>query len=66
LTRQLVSLWQSRGLRRVGFYEFDREQGLEHDLIDPNNLNQRVDLIVRDDALGMSPLPPLANDSSCC
>jgi pimeloyl-ACP methyl ester carboxylesterase len=74
LTRQLVSLWQSRGLRRVEFYEFDREQGLEHDLIDPNNPNQRVDLvypilldlIARDDALGMSPLPPLAADSSCC
>ena len=45
LTRQLVSLWQSRGLRRVEFYEFDREQGLEHDLIDPNNPQQRVDLV---------------------
>jgi carboxylesterase len=74
LTRQLVSLWQSRGLRRVEFYEFDRDQGLEHDLIDPNNPRQRVDLvypilldlIVRDDALGTSPLPPLASDSSCC
>ena len=74
LTRQLVSLWQSRGLRRVEFYEFDREQRLEHDLIDPNNPRQRVDLvypilldlIVRDGTLGGSPLPPLAADSSCC
>lgn len=73
LTRQLVSLWQARGLRRVEFYEFEREQRLEHDLIDPNNPHQRVDLvypilldlIVRDDALGTSPLPPLAADSSC-
>jgi hypothetical protein len=74
LTRQMVSLWQSRGLRRVEFYEFDREQELEHDLIDPNNPKQRVDLvypilldlIVRDGELGTTPLPPLASDSSCC
>ena len=74
LTRQLVSLWQARGLRRVEFYEFDRDEQLEHDLIDPNNPHQRVDLvypilldlIVRDDTLGTEPLPPLAADSSCC
>ena len=74
LTRQLVSLWQSRGLRRVEFYEFDREHRLEHDLIDPNNPRQRVDLVypilldlvVRDPTPGGSPLPPLAADSSCC
>ena len=74
LTRHLVSLWQARGLRRVEFYAFDREERLEHDLIDPNNPRQRVglvypillDLIVRDDTLGDSPLPPLAADSSCC
>ena len=45
LTRQLVSIWQSRGLRRVEYYEFDREQQLEHDLIDPNNPKQRTDLV---------------------
>ena len=60
--------------RRVEFYEFDRDERLEHDLIDPNNPHQRVDLvypilldlIVRDDTLGGEPLPPLAADSSCC
>jgi len=45
LTRQLVSLWQSRGLRRVEFFEFDRDQRLAHDLIDPNNTNPRTDLV---------------------
>ncbi|MCC7370642.1 MAG: alpha/beta fold hydrolase [Chloroflexi bacterium] len=45
LTRQLVSIWQSRGLRRVEYYEFDKAQQLEHDLIDPNNPKQRVDLV---------------------
>jgi pimeloyl-ACP methyl ester carboxylesterase len=45
LTRQLVSIWQSRGLRRVEYYDFDKAQQLEHDLIDPNNPKQRVDLV---------------------
>lgn len=45
LTRQLVSIWQSRGLRRVEYYEFERAQQLEHDLIDPNNPKQRIDLV---------------------
>jgi carboxylesterase len=45
LTRQLVSIWQSRGLQRVEYFEFEREQKLEHDLIDPNNPRQRVDVV---------------------
>jgi carboxylesterase len=45
LTRQLVSLWQARGLQQVAFYDFDRGEALEHDLIDPNNPKQRVDMV---------------------
>jgi pimeloyl-ACP methyl ester carboxylesterase len=45
LARQLVSLWQARGLRRVEYYEFDAVEQLEHDLIDPNNPKQRVDVV---------------------
>ena len=45
LTRQLVSIWQSRGLRRVEYYDFDKMQRLEHDLIDPNNPKQQVELV---------------------
>ena len=45
VTRQLVAAWQSRGLQRVEYYEFERELGLEHDLIDPNNPRQRIDLV---------------------
>ena len=60
LTRQLVSLWQARGLHRVEYFELEKEQGLPHDLIDPNNPEQRIDLVypilldlvTRDDALG--------------
>jgi hypothetical protein len=45
LTRQLVSIWRSRGLQRVEYFEFPKQQRLEHDLIDPNNRNQRVDVV---------------------
>jgi carboxylesterase len=45
LTRQLVSVWQTQGLQRVEYYEFDRSEKLEHDLIDPNNPKQRTDLV---------------------
>jgi carboxylesterase len=62
LTRQLVSLWQARGLQQVTFYEFDRREALEHDLVDPNNPRQRVDLVypillellTRDDVPGVT------------
>lgn len=62
ITRQLVSLWQARGLQQVSFYEFDRREGLEHDLVDPNNPKQRVDLVypilldllTRDDVPGVT------------
>jgi pimeloyl-ACP methyl ester carboxylesterase len=45
LARQLVALWQSRGLRHVEQYEFDRELHLHHDLVDINNPIQRVDIV---------------------
>jgi alpha-beta hydrolase superfamily lysophospholipase len=45
ITRQLVTLWQSHGLRRVEYYEFERDLKLEHDLVDPNNPRQRVDVV---------------------
>jgi carboxylesterase len=69
LTRQLVSLWQARGLQQVAFYDFDRSEGLEHDLIDPNNPRQRVDmvypilldLLTRDDVPGVTIARPEAS-----
>jgi carboxylesterase len=45
IARQLVYAWQERGIRQVEFYEFERELGLQHDLIDPNNPKQQVDLV---------------------
>ena len=45
IARQLIYAWQERGIRQVEFYEFDRALGLHHDLIDPNNPKQQVDLV---------------------
>lgn len=45
LARQLVGLWQFRGLRHVEQYEFERALHLHHDLIDVNNPRQQVDLV---------------------
>jgi pimeloyl-ACP methyl ester carboxylesterase len=45
LARQVVGLWQARGVRRVEFFEFEPELQLEHDIIDPNNPHQNVELV---------------------
>jgi carboxylesterase len=45
VTRQFIMAWQTRGLREIELYEFERELRLHHDLIDPNNPVQRVDLV---------------------
>jgi pimeloyl-ACP methyl ester carboxylesterase len=68
LARQIVSLWQARGLQQVTFYDMDKSEGLEHDLIDPNNPRQRVDfvypilldLLTRDDLSGATAAAPQA------
>jgi hypothetical protein len=45
LTRQLISLWQSRGLRWVEAYEFPKQDALLHDLIDPAKEQQKVEAV---------------------
>jgi carboxylesterase len=45
VARQFVIIWQARGMQRVEMYEFDRALKLHHDLIDPNNPIQRVDVV---------------------
>jgi carboxylesterase len=45
VTRQFIMAWQTRGLREIELYEFERELKLHHDLIDPHNPVQRVDLV---------------------
>lgn len=45
LARQLLGLWQSRGLRHIEQYEFERALHLHHDLVDVNNPRQHVDVV---------------------
>jgi hypothetical protein len=45
ITRQLVNLWQAHGLEWVESYEFPRALGLLHDMIDPIQAKQRVDVV---------------------
>ena len=44
LTRQVVKIWQSRGAN-VSTYEFDASLNLDHDLIDPTQPRQRIDIV---------------------
>jgi pimeloyl-ACP methyl ester carboxylesterase len=64
LARQIMTLWQSRGLRRVEYYEFDKGLRLEHDLIDPNNPLQRIDVVypvIQDLIVREAPEPTLSS-----
>ena len=45
VTRQLVNLWQAHGLEWVESYEFPKALGLLHDMIDPIQAKQRVDVV---------------------
>jgi alpha-beta hydrolase superfamily lysophospholipase len=45
LTSQVVDLWQGRGAKNLRTYEFDASLGLDHDLIDPSQPDQRTDIV---------------------
>jgi carboxylesterase len=45
MTWQLVGLWRVRGLERFEAYEFGKEIGVEHDLVDPDQPYQHVDVV---------------------
>jgi carboxylesterase len=45
LIRQVVGLWEQHGTRPVRTYEFDAELHLGHDLIDPTQSDQRIDIV---------------------
>jgi carboxylesterase len=42
---RVAALWQRLAPGRVTTYEFPRELGLDHDLLDPDQPNQQVDLV---------------------
>jgi pimeloyl-ACP methyl ester carboxylesterase len=45
LTDRLVADWQAHGANRVVTYKFPSSLQLDHDLIDPNRGNQKVELV---------------------
>jgi esterase/lipase len=44
-TAQIVSYWRSNGSAQVRTYEFDVKHQLGHDIIDPHQVAQRVELV---------------------
>jgi pimeloyl-ACP methyl ester carboxylesterase len=44
ITRKVVQRWQANGLERLETYEFDAKYKLLHDLIDPGQRYQKVDI----------------------
>lgn len=45
LIQHVVSLWEQQGTDRVRTYQFPPELHLGHDLIDPNQPDQRIDIV---------------------
>ncbi|MEW5960674.1 MAG: alpha/beta fold hydrolase [Chloroflexota bacterium] len=44
-TAEIVSHWRNNGSGNIGTYEFDIEHRLGHDIIDPHQVAQRVELV---------------------
>jgi esterase/lipase len=44
-TAKVVAAWRATGAGQVHTFEFDRQQQLPHDLIDPDQTRQRVELV---------------------
>jgi esterase/lipase len=45
MTRELMRLWERRGVGRLAAYTFGKELGLIHDLIDPEQPKQQTSLV---------------------
>jgi pimeloyl-ACP methyl ester carboxylesterase len=45
MTWILITQWRTIGLERLEVYEFKKEYGLIHDVIDPRQRQQRIDLV---------------------
>ncbi|MCZ7573717.1 MAG: alpha/beta fold hydrolase [Ardenticatenaceae bacterium] len=44
-TNRLVDQWRRRGAEQIRTYEFSADLGLVHDIIDPDQVGQRTDLV---------------------
>ena len=45
LARQLIGLWRSEGLRKFAAVDFPKEMKIEHDMIDPAQKNQQIEIV---------------------
>jgi hypothetical protein len=45
LAWQLIGLWRSKGLRKFAAVDFPKEMRIEHDMIDPAQKNQQVEIV---------------------
>jgi hypothetical protein len=45
LAWQLIGLWRSKGLRKVAAVDFPKEMKIEHDMIDPAQKNQQIEIV---------------------
>ncbi|MBV9297644.1 MAG: alpha/beta fold hydrolase [Verrucomicrobia bacterium] len=45
LAWQLISLWRSKGLRKLATVDFPKEMKIEHDMIDPVQKNQQIEIV---------------------
>jgi carboxylesterase len=45
LTEKVVQCWRQQGFQAVSTYQFDASLKLEHDLIDPSQEKQRIDIV---------------------
>ena len=45
LAWQLIGLWRSKGLRKFAAVDFPKEMKIEHDMIDPAQKNQQIEIV---------------------
>ena len=45
LAWQLIGLWRSKGLRKFAVADFPKEMKIEHDMIDPAQKNQQIEIV---------------------
>ena len=45
LAWRLISFWRSKGLRKFAAADFPKEMKIEHDMIDPAQKNQQIDIV---------------------
>ena len=41
----LIGLWRSKGLKKFAMVDFPKEMKIEHDMIDPAQKNQQIEIV---------------------